>query len=186
MNYLYVKYNHYVNFINEYKTDRLCKNLKIYTTSKNGLINEIFNEPLYTDYKIEKNFPNYLLISFETKAEYKYRIDIFRMTEYDKSPNYINHIAYSDYNNEVTDVDKYEELLNRNEMLEILNRIHYILNDLVKNNIINNEFCIGGTKTLAKNNIYQYLLKILVGEDGFKKMNTEFYKDTKFGLYFKI
>lgn len=71
-------------------------------------------------------------------------------------------------------------------MYEIINKIHFILNDLIDNKIINNYFCIGGTKLLTKNNIYQYVLKILVGEDSFKKLDTNVYKDTKFGLYFKI
>ncbi len=185
MKYLHVKYNHYINFVNENKSDRLYKNLKIYTSSKNGLINEIFNEPLYTDYKIEKYTPN-ILISFETKSENKYRLDIFKIMEMDKSDNFINHLAFSDYKNDLENSDKYEELLNRNEMIEILNRIHYILKDLVKDKTINNDFCIGGTKIISKNNIYQYMLKILVGEDGFRKLDTEVYKDTKFGLYFKI
>jgi len=186
MNYLYVKYDHYVNYVNEHNNDRLCKNLKVYTTSKRGIINEIFNEPLYTDYKIEKNLSNYFLISFETKAGYKYRLDIFKIIESDKYDNFINHIAFSDYNNNPSDENKYEELLHRNEMYEIINRIHFIIKNLIDNNTIDNYFCIGGAKLLAKNNIYQYVLKILVGEDGFKKLDTEFYKDTKFGLYFKI
>ena len=46
-------------------------------------------------------------------------------------------------------------------------------------------FCIGGAKLLAKNNIYQYMLKVIVGEDGFKKLKTNKY-NTGFGLYFKI
>ncbi len=185
MKYLYVKYNHYVKFINENSDDRLCKNLKIYTTSKNGLINEIFNEPLYTNYNIESNDDN-ILISFKTKHNNKYRLDIFKIIEKDKSEDYINHISYSDYNNIIDDQDKYEELLNRNEMIELLNRIHFILKDLLNKNIINNSFCIGGTKLISKNNIYQYLLKTIVGDSGFKKLDTNIYKDTKFGLYFKI
>jgi hypothetical protein len=186
MNYLYVKYKHYIDFVNEYKNDRLCKNLKIYATTKNGIINEIFNEPLYTNYKIEKNTLDYILISFETKSNYKYRLDIFKIIELDKYNNYINHIAFSDYNNDISDENKYEELLHRNEMYEIINKIHFVLKDLINNNILDNYFCIGGTKLMSKNNIYQYVLKILVGEEGFKKLDTEVYKDTKFGLYFKI
>ena len=169
MKYLYVKYNHYVNFINENKNDRLCKNLKIYASSKNGLINEIFTEPLNTEYTIEENNDN-ILISFYTKNYNKYRLDIFKIIEKDKSDDYINHISYSDYDNK----------------LELLNRIYFILMDLLNKNIINNSFCIGGTKLISKNNIYQYLLKTIVGENGFKKLNTDVYKDTKFGLYFKI
>jgi hypothetical protein len=83
----------------------------------------------------------------------------------------LNHIGFSD-NNDTKDEEKYESLLNRNEMREILNRIHYILKDLTKDNTINNYFCIGGTKLLAKNNIYEYMLKVLVGDDGFDKLST--------------
>ena len=186
MNYLYVKYPDYINYIKENNNnDRLFKNLKIYTTSKEGIINEIFNEPLYTNYKIEKNTTD-ILISFNTNSNNKYRLDIFKIIEKDKSKNFINHIAFSDYTNNINDIDKYEELLKRNEMIEILNRIHYILKDLISNNIINNSFCIGGTKLLSKNNIYQYLLKIIVGNNGFQKLNSEIYTNTKFGLYFKV
>lgn len=184
MNYLYVKYEHYINFI-ENESDRIYKNLKIVTNSKGGgIIKEIFNVPISTEYKIEKYIPN-ILISFYTESGYKYRLDIFRVDENDKFDGFINHITFSDYNNDPSDEEKYEELLKRNEMREIINRIHYILKDLVKNNTINNYFCIGGTKMLAKNNIYEYVLKVLVGDSGIKKLNTDVYK-TNFGLYFNI
>ena len=47
MNYMHTKYDHYVKFVEQYKTDRLEKWLKIYTISKSGLfgtINEIFKD----------------------------------------------------------------------------------------------------------------------------------------------
>jgi len=188
MNYIHTKYEHYVKFIEQYKTDRLEKGLKIYTISKSGLfngnINEIFKDESDTKYNIEKNSTN-ILISFYTKKQNKYRLDIIRGVEKDKSMDHINHIAFSDYKQNPNDEEKYELLLNRNEMIEIINRIHFILKDLVKNNTINNHFCIGGTKLLAKNNIYQYVLKILVGDNGFDKLDTNVYK-TGYGLYFKI
>lgn len=188
MNYIHTKYDHYVKFLEDYKSDRLQKGLKIYTVSKTGLfgntLNEIFKDELDTKYDIEKDSTN-MLISFYTKKQNKYRLDIIRGIEPDKSKDYINHIAFSDYDQDPNNEEKYESLLNRNEMIEIINRIHFILKDLVKNNIINNHFCIGGTKLLAKNNIYQYVLKILVGGDGFDKFDTDVYK-TGYGLYFKI
>jgi len=185
MNYLYVKYEHYIKFVETYKNNRLCKNLKIMANTKGGkLIKEIFNSPIETDYKIEKYIPN-MLISFNTKSGFKYRLDIIRVIENDKSKSYINHIAFSDYENDIEDEEKYEELLNRNEMREILNRIHFILKDLISDNTINNYFCIGGAKLEEKNKIYEYMLKVLVGEEGFKKLNTDLYR-TKFGLYFQI
>jgi hypothetical protein len=131
MNYLYVKYDHYKNFISENKVDRLSKNLKI--TGK----------------------------------------------------EFINHIVFSDYSNNLDDEDNYERLLDRNEMVEILNRIRFILLDLVKDKVINNKFCIGGTKLEKKNNIYEFLLKVIVGENGFKKELTDIY-NTGYGLYFEV
>jgi hypothetical protein len=171
-------------FVDKYKTDRLQKGLKIYTTSKAGLLNEIFQEPIHTEYVIETELPK-MMVSFHTSKDFKYRIDIFGILEIDKSSNEINHIAFSDYANDINDEDKYEELLDRGEMIEIINRIHFILKDLMNKNKINNYFCIGGTKLLSKNNIYNYALKIIVGDDGFDKLTTNIYK-TKFGLYFKI
>lgn len=186
MNYLYVKYDHYKNFISENKVDRLSKNLKITVASpKSGkLINELFDYPIETEYKIEKYLPN-ILISFKTNSNNIYRLDIIRIVEKDKGNEFINHIAFSDYNNNLDDEDNYERLLDRNEMVEILNRIHFILLDLVEDKIINNKFCIGGTKLEKKNNIYEFLLKVIVGENGFKKEITNIY-DTGYGLYFEV
>lgn len=134
-------------------------------------------------YEIEK-YSQYILISFKTNNDYKYRLDIFKCVEHDKSNNFINHMAFNDYNNDINDIDKYEELLNRNEMIEIINRIHYILKNLLKNNKINNNFCIGSKNLLAKNNIYQYILKILI-KNNFEKLSINIY-DTGFELYFDI
>jgi hypothetical protein len=140
------------------------------TGSKKGtLIKEIFSSPIETEYKIEKYIPN-LLISFYTNSNFKYRLDIFRVMEQDKTNEYINHIGFSTYENDPENEEEYESLLKRNEMREILNRIHYILKYLIKDKTINNYFCIGGAKILSKNNIYEYMLKVLVGEDGFDKL----------------
>ncbi len=184
---MHTKYEHYVKFVEYYKTDRLEKGLKIYTISKSGLfgdINEIFKNELHTEYNIEKNSTN-ILISFYTKKQNKYRLDIIRGIEKDKSAYYINHIAFSDYEKVPNNEEEYEILLGRNEMIEIINRIHFILKNLVKSNTIDNYFCIGGTKLLSKNNIYRYVLKILVGDNGFDKLTTDVY-ETGYGLYFKI
>jgi hypothetical protein len=185
MNYIYVKYENYNDFVSQYKTNRLSKNLKMMTNSKGGkLIKEIFTSPIETEYKIEKLIPN-LLISFYSSSKFKYRLDIFRVIEEEKSKNFINHIAFSAYNNDPNDEEGYEELIGRNEMREILNRLHFILKDLIKDKTINNSFCIGGTKLEEKNRIYEYMLKVLVGDDGFTKQSTDVY-NTNFGLYFKI
>jgi hypothetical protein len=49
MNYFHVKIEHYEKFVEKYKTDRLCKNLKLFCNSKSGfLITENFNNPIET------------------------------------------------------------------------------------------------------------------------------------------
>lgn len=55
----------------------------------------------------------------------------------------------------------------------------------VKNDTLSNYFCIGGIEIKSKNNIYEYFLKVVVGENGFEKLDTDLY-DNKWGLYFKI
>jgi len=186
MNYLYTKQEHYTKFVEEYKTDRLYKNLKIYSPMKTGkLIKEIFNEPIFTEYEIIEKKPDKILISFKTKSGSKYRLDIFIVEEKDKYIEPINHFAFSDFEKSPENGDDYEKVLKRHESLEIFNKIHFILIDLCEKKIINNIFCIGGAKLFSKNNIYEYALKIIVGDDGFKKVKTDIYK-TGFGLYFKI
>ena len=56
---------------------------------------------------------------------------------------------------------------------------------MLNKGIINNKFCVGGTKLLSKNNICEYFLKVLVGDDGFVKKQTNVY-ETGWALYFKI
>lgn len=186
MIYLYTKYDHYVFFIEKHKTDRLMKNLKISTHVKSGvLIKEILNNPIKTEYNIEY-IDNRILISFNSESNNKYRLDIFPIIEEDKSIDPINHISFSRFENSIDDEFEYENETGLNEMIEILNRIHYILKDLLSNDKINNYFCIGFSKSLRKNNIYKYALKIIVGDGGFDKLPTDIYPLTKFGLYFKV
>lgn len=184
MKYIKTKYKHYEIYIKENNTERLERGLKIYTNTKSGLINEIFNDFIKTDYKIEEISGENILISFYSKSKNKYRIDLMNIYESDKSPNLVTHISFSDYNRDIKDLD-YEELLNRNEMLDVLGRIHYIMIDLVNKGHINNYFCIGGTELSSKNKIYKYALQVIVGDDGFKKLKTKLY-DSGYGLYFSI
>ena len=68
-----------------------------------------------------------------------------------------------------------------------MNRIHFILKDIIDKNYINNNlFCIGGTEIESKNNIYEYSLKVIVGNNGFDKLKTSVYPKTGWGLYFSI
>jgi hypothetical protein len=57
---------------------------------------------------------------------------------------------------------------------------------MVNDKVIENSFCVGGTLFLKKNYLYKYFLKMIVGEDGFKKRDTVVYPKVGWGLYFKI
>ena len=62
-------------------------------------------------------------------------------------------------------------------MLEILNRIRYIIEDLVKSEDVVNNFCIGDSILDSKNNIYEYFLKMVIGED---KYISGFFRNNEF------
>ena len=204
MNYLYTKSEHYKKFYEKNKTNRLSKSVKILPeTDKMNLFKktsgfkvneEIFNNPIETDYNINRIRENFLRIEFKTKSESSYRLDIHIIDEVN---GIVNHISFTEYDikydnipNNIKDFDEYEESYNkpteRNEMIELMNRIHFILNDLVFTNNISNKFCIGGTEIESKNKIYEYSLKIIIGNDGFEKLKTDIYPKSGWGLYFSI
>jgi hypothetical protein len=81
---------------------------------------------------------------------------------------------------------RYEEPTNNYEVYDLLGRIRFILNSMVNDKVIENSFCVGGTLFLKKNYLYKYFLKMIVGEDGFKKRDTVVYPKVGWGLYFKI
>ena len=200
MRYLYTKSEHYRKFLKENKTDRVSKGYKILPEGDKGFLfksdsiqEEIFNTVLDTKYTIS-NINNRIKILFNTNSGTKYRIDIYPIQEFGKL---INHLAFTEENSKFDEVpksgeefieyeDEYTKPTNRNEMIELMNRIHFILKDLVDNGKVNNSFCIGGTEIESKNSIYEYLLRVVVGKDGFKKLNTEVYPKVGWGLYFSI
>jgi hypothetical protein len=205
MNYIYTKTEHYKIFYEKNKTDRLSKNLKILPESDKinlfkisfGYKNneEIFNESIETEYSIEKLKRNFFKITFRTNSNTKYRLDIHVINEIN---GIVNHISFTEYDSKYDIIpddsinfDEYEESYNkptnRNEMIELVNRVHFILKDIINNNYItDNLFCIGGTEIESKNNIYEYSLKVIVGKDGFDKLKTNVYPETGWGLYFSI
>lgn len=174
MKYLITRKEHF-------KNERLSKTLKTTTIGNYdkifgiNTINEILDSNLITQYK----FVNDDEISFFTNSGKKYRLDIIQKLE---NNNIVNHISFSNYYAKQKDYDK---LTGNDEMLELLNRIKFIINDLVKNNKISNYFCIGCTELETKNNIYEYSLYILLGKKGYEKKQTNLY-DCEWGLYFKI
>jgi len=204
MKYLYTKTSHYKKYFEKNKTDRISKNVKILpesdkinlfkSTSGLEINEEIFNKSIKTKYTISKIRENFLKIKFETNSKTKYRLDIHTINEVN---GIINHISFTEDNdvydnipNLEKDFDDYEENYNKptgkHEMIELMNRIHFILNEMVNNDYINNSFCIGETEIEGKNKIYEYSLKIIVGESGFNKLKTNVYPKVGWGLYFSI
>lgn len=200
MNYLFTKLNHYKKYIVENNGDRIDRNIKILPIEdkmalfKNSLLvnEEIFESPIETDYVLKFINKRFLKILFKSKSNIEYRLDIHIINN-----DFVNHIAftlndlkYDRIPDNINDYNQYEmdynQPTNRYEMIEVLNRIHFSLNDLVDKNKISNSFCIGGTEIKGKNNIYQYFLKTIVGEDGFRKLKTDVYPNVGWGLYFKI
>lgn len=205
MKYLYTKTEHYKIFISENKSNRLSKSIKILPESDkinlfkislgSNLNEEIYDGPMQTDYELVKVNDNFIKVLFSSKSNTDYRLDIHIISEKNGIVNHLsfteNDIKYDNIPNKQSEFDQYEIDYNKptgkNEMIEIMNRIHYILPDLLlTNNLSNNLFCIGGTELIEKNNTYEYLLKVIVGKDGFKKINTNIYPKVGWGLYFSI
>lgn len=180
MNYIHLNFKHYSDFIESNKSDRLCKNLKLFTKSKRLL--EVFDGDIETEYEIITNNKRESLITFKSISGEKYRIDIYKVFE---NIGTVNHISFSTFDKDLDDSD-YEEPTNKNEVYDVLNRIKFILNDMIKCvELESRKFCIGGTKFTSKNLIYKYILTKIVGESGVMKRETPLY-ETGWGLYFMI
>lgn len=205
MNYLYTKTEHYKLFIKDNKSNRLSKDIKILPESDKmnlfkislnyNLNEEIYDKPLETNYRLLKIKDNFIKILFQSRSNTNYRLDIHTIVEKNGTVNHISFteddIKYDVIPNNKFDFEQYEVDYNKptgkNEMIELMNRIHYILSDLLlKGSLLNNSFCIGSTELIEKNNIYEYLLKVIVGDKGFKKINTDIYPKFGWGLYFSI
>ena len=202
MIYIYSKYEHYLKYLLKNNTDRLHKGLKLTTSSNNktSLFNnnrlneEIFNNSIQCDYEIVNLKNNHIKVIFKSKNDNEYRIDIFKILENSKI---INHIGFT-LNNDIFDITpttpeeqeifdiEYEKMTNISEIYDILGRIRYILENMVNDKIIDSSFCIGGTKFIKKNKLYEYMLKFIVGDDGFEKRESDIYPKIGWGLYFDI
>lgn len=196
MIYLHTNINQYRKYIVENKTDRISKGIKLFTTSKDYLlskigINEIFDNKYGLETKYDKiKLNNNIKVTFNTKLD-SYRLDIIPIVENDELINHISFTLNNDrFDNIPDNIEEfdmfsldYETPTNKGEMVEILNRLNYILRDLVKKGLLN-KFCIGGTEIQKKNDIYEYFLKVI--DCDFKKINTLVYPKSGWGLYFKI
>ncbi len=175
-----VNHKDFLNYKEKYGSDKLDKWNSIYTKSKTKMLHDlggIYEEEIFdgieTAYKIKKNNDNYIII-FNTISNTKYRFDLF------KEPNEnIYHLGFSLYD---TKDEDYEKLTFKNEAIELLNKIIWILKDVVKSLPSDYELCIGLTDNEKKNKIYEYMMKTI---SNWEKRETDYY-DTGWGIYFKL
>ena len=114
---------------------------------------------------------------FKTKSNTEYRFDLWNEPNTD-----IYDLSFSLSKNDVNDINKYEELTDKKETIELLSRLSWILKDLsLKLNI--SEFCIGATNLQSKDRIYEYLMKFA---KTWHKKFTEKYPPFNWALYFTI
>jgi len=144
--------------------------------------NEIFDSEIKTEYTIYDN-KNNLTIKFLTNSNTEYRLDLFLKNEKEKGLVY--HIGFSTW--EVSKEEYNIVKIEKYEMIEILNRIKFIIKDLIRKNKLKvNYFCVGASEISdKKNDIYEYFLKIVLGNNNFQKLETDLYSPN-WGLYFKI
>lgn len=204
MRYLYTKSDHYKKFIRESGSNRISKGLKIlpesdkmnlFKISLDYKINEeLFETPIETKYSVIKINDKFYKIIFHSNSGTQYRLDIHEIKE---KIGAVNHLSFTEEDSKFDRIpsnkeeyeimnNDYNRSTNKHEMIEIMRRMNFILKDLIGKNIILNSFCIGGTELQEKNNIYEYFLKVIVGDDGFKKLDTYVYPKTGWGLYFSV
>lgn len=200
MKYLKTSLYTYNEFIKEYKTNRLEKNLKIYGSTyppKYLNLKEIFDSNLkliegedfvikklkHPEYENEYNF----IYVFKTKDKIEYRLDFVVLKEDNKNlKNEILHdkkfISVAFTLNNISAED-YDEVTLKNNQYEVLNCVIYLVNhfkNMEKNNYI---FMFGKPNVEQKFNIYKYIIekcfpdyKILKDfTSGFDKTNLGFY-----------
>lgn len=164
MNYLYVSFKTFEEYYNKFKTDKLYKFYKIQTSKyikEHPFIklNEIFNKD-YSDVEYEVYYSDNEIttIKFKTSNLNVYRLDLLKMKNYCKEidDEFVYNISFTDW---YRDVEKYEELTNKNEIYELLSKIGFILRDYNKDK--NQSYCIGLTLDDRKNNLYNYFLRIV-------------------------
>ena len=180
--YLYVTLESYNDYITKYGSNRLDKWIKILPpSSKSFVLNNYSDyileafEGIETSYEFSEVDRGYLII-FKCKSGYEYRFDIF------KEPNTkIYDLAFSDSSNDTTD-DNYESLTQRNESIELLSGLVWILKD-IDSKLDVSEWCIGSTNLQSKDNMYEYLMKFAKKWD---KRYTNKYPPLNWALYFTI
>jgi len=176
-----VKLTDYNNYLDKYNTNKLDSKNEIFTLEsfppkfyrdRIGINEEIF-EGIPCSYDFLEKSDDKILIKFSSKSLSEYRVDIL------KEPNFdIWHIGFSEIDNELYDVEEYQSLTNKEESIDVISRIVWILSDFN----MNVEYCIGVTGDDRKDKIYEYIMRFV---SKWEKRKTNQYP-IGWAIYFKI
>jgi hypothetical protein len=173
-------YKKYYESYNSYKIDN---NSYIQCTKfeKMFKLNEIFDRKLETEYTIHKQINNItgfedIYYLFKTKSNTEYRLDLIPIE--DNTIIYPKFISVSfslSKNNPIdsTPID-YDKLTDKNEMMELMSRILYLM-DIFEKDYGNNIFMIGYSDNNKKMNIYEYLIRIVFKDYRLEKIKTDIF-----------
>jgi len=195
MNKYILTHKQYISLTEKYKTNKLDKNTTIDIYSKfnenhyiGKKINELFDNELITEYVIDrriskafKNKYDYIFI-FKTNSGTEYRLDLLYHEDNKVSYTNMYSILFSTSENDPYEVEEeqYEEKTNKREMIELMNRLRYIINEWLKiMNFKTITFVIGKSSIEKKNEIYKYLIVICFGKYDIKYEYSSHYFDNK-------
>ena len=181
MKRILVKVEDYKDYLEKFGTNKIDSKNEIYTfgsfppkfyRERNKINEEIF-EGTPCNYKIVERLVDKILIKFESKSDNDYRIDLL------KEPNVdIWHIGFSEIDNQLGDIEKYERLTDNRESIDVFSRLVWILKDLN----MDVEYCIGSTGDDKKDRIYEYMMRFV---SKWEKKDTDDY-NLGWAIYFKI
>ncbi len=173
-NKILVRLQDYKRYTESIGSNKLDQKNEIYTNNqfpKFLNINEEIFEGRETNYSIIDDSDDKVLIKFESSSQLEYRLDLF------KEPNKeIWHIGFSLFDSNLD--SEYHIETNKNESIDVLSRVIWILKDINKNV----EYCIGATGNPSKDNVYKYMMRFVSNWD---KRNTDQY-ELGWAIYFKI
>lgn len=164
-----ISYDQFKTF-DSYKLDKITRistGSKFLENTYIGKVNEIYQKELVTKYSVEsRKSPIYndddYIFKFKTNSNIEYRIDLLKhedeKVEYSNMYSVLFSLAKNDPYS--SNIDDYEQLTDKYQMIEILNRIRYIIEDWVEQTKLNLTFVIGKSDIEKKNNIYKYFIKI--------------------------
>jgi len=176
-----VRVEDYKRFIEKNGSNKLDDRNEIYTfgsfppkfyRDQNG-INEEILEGIPCSYIILESGDDKILIGFESKSSSEYRMDLLK-----EPGTNIWHIGFSEIDNQIYDIEKYQSLTEKGEAIDVISRLVFILRDIN----MNVEYCIGATGDDKKDRIYEYIMRFV---SNWEKRDTDEYP-LGWAIYFKI